>query len=178
MGFPIRCDEPGHALRFDAQTGHPRPEFVALIEDRVHAPNASRIAFWAESRAEVDRLGSVLRQAGTKDLEGPMACPEYSPDYYAVFFEDPSGNRLEVWCRIGENRTADQIQYGRWCSERVNPRAEGQAIAQSLMTRLDIREDDLIDVAYVDLLLHGAQRGAAKKTAQSVLITRFRSSCP
>ena len=109
VGFPIRRDEPGHALQFEARSDHPRPEFVALIEDPAHTPNASRIAFWAESRAEVDRLGAILAQAGAKNLEGPMACPEYSPDYYAVFFEDPSGNRLEVCCRVAENRAAAQV---------------------------------------------------------------------
>jgi catechol 2,3-dioxygenase-like lactoylglutathione lyase family enzyme len=102
VGFPIRRDEPGHALQFEARSGHPPPEFVALIEDPAHRPNASRIAFWAESRAEVDRLGSILEHAGAKNLEGPMACPEYSPEYYAVFFEDPSGNRLEVCCRVAD----------------------------------------------------------------------------
>jgi hypothetical protein len=26
-------------------------------------------------------------------------CAEYSPGYYAVFFEDPDGNKLEICCR-------------------------------------------------------------------------------
>jgi catechol 2,3-dioxygenase-like lactoylglutathione lyase family enzyme len=100
VGFPVRREAPDHALSFDAQSDGPKPEFVALIEDGAHTPNASRIAFWAETKAEVDRIGSVLRKAGAKNLEGPMVCPEYSPGYYAVFFEDPSGNRLEVCCRL------------------------------------------------------------------------------
>ena len=29
-------------------------------------------------------------------VEGPRLWPEYSPDYYAVFFNDPDGIRLEV----------------------------------------------------------------------------------
>jgi hypothetical protein len=28
-----------------------------------------------------------------------MFCPEYSPTYYGLFFEDPSGNCLEVCSR-------------------------------------------------------------------------------
>jgi predicted enzyme related to lactoylglutathione lyase len=32
-------------------------------------------------------------------LSGPKEYPEYGPGYYAVFFEDPSGNRLEVMHR-------------------------------------------------------------------------------
>ena len=64
-----------------------------------HLPNENRIAFWAESRAEVDRLGEVVRQAGGLKIEGPELCRDYSPGYYAVFFEDPSGNKLEICFR-------------------------------------------------------------------------------
>jgi catechol 2,3-dioxygenase-like lactoylglutathione lyase family enzyme len=61
--------------------------------------NENRIAFWAESRAEVDRLTEIVRQADGLKLEGPEVWREYSPGYYAVFFEDPSGNKLEICCR-------------------------------------------------------------------------------
>lgn len=64
-----------------------------------HQPNDNRIAFWAGSRAEVDRLAKVVEQAGGLNLEGPALWREYSPGYYAVFFEDPSGNKLEICCR-------------------------------------------------------------------------------
>ena len=74
-------------------------EFFGFTEDRNHRPNDTRIAFWAESREEVDRLAEVVRQAGGLNLEGPALCPEYSRRYYAVFFEDPSGNKLEICCR-------------------------------------------------------------------------------
>ena len=59
----------------------------------------NRIAFWAESRAAVDKVAEVVRKAGGKNMEGPELCVEYSPGYYAVFFEDPDGNKLEVCCR-------------------------------------------------------------------------------
>lgn len=74
-------------------------EFFGLDEDRTHRPNENRIAFWAETRAEVDRLAEVVRQAGGSNLEGPALWREYSPGYYAIFFEDPSGNKLEICCR-------------------------------------------------------------------------------
>ncbi len=41
----------------------------------------------------------VVRQAGGQNLEGPEICAEYSPGYYAFFFEDPDGNKLEICCR-------------------------------------------------------------------------------
>ena len=74
-------------------------EFFAFTESANHQPNENRIAFWAESRAEVDRLAELVRRAGGLNLEGPALCREYSPGYYAVFFEDPSGNKLEICSR-------------------------------------------------------------------------------
>jgi glyoxylase I family protein len=35
------------------------------------------------------------REAGVEATE-PRYCPEYAPAYYATFFEDPDGVRLEV----------------------------------------------------------------------------------
>ena len=40
-----------------------------------------------------------VRELGGKNLEGPEVCPGYSPGYYAFFFEDPDGNKLEICCR-------------------------------------------------------------------------------
>ena len=54
------------------------------------------MAFWVESREEVDRIAQLLREAGANDLSGPKLMPEYLPTYYAVFFADPWGNPLEV----------------------------------------------------------------------------------
>ena len=34
-----------------------------------------------------------------KILKGPEICKDYSPGYYAFFFEDPDGNKLEICCR-------------------------------------------------------------------------------
>jgi predicted lactoylglutathione lyase len=47
----------------------------------------------------VDRLAKSVRKAGGKALEGPEICSEYSAEYYAFFFEDPDGNKLEICCR-------------------------------------------------------------------------------
>ena len=98
-GFPTFGETP-LGIAYDAIRGHPKPEFIGLIEDPEHRPNATRIAFWAESKEEVERIAKIAVQAGARNVEGPMFCPEYSPTYYAAFFDDPSGNRLEVCCRI------------------------------------------------------------------------------
>jgi catechol 2,3-dioxygenase-like lactoylglutathione lyase family enzyme len=80
--------------------GRDKPEaFFGFTQDRHHQPNGTRIAFWAESRAEVDRLAGLVRKIGGRNLEGPELCRSYSRGYYAFFFEDPDGNKLEVCCR-------------------------------------------------------------------------------
>ena len=76
-----------------------RRNSFALLEDKNHKPNGTRIAFWADTREEVDRIAKLVRDAGGKNLEGPEVCKDYSPGYYAFFFEDPDGNKLEICCR-------------------------------------------------------------------------------
>jgi glyoxylase I family protein len=49
------------------------------------------VAFRADSRDEVDALGRDLAV-----LDPPRAYPEYVPGYYAVFFADPDGIKLEL----------------------------------------------------------------------------------
>ena len=74
-------------------------ECIILFEEPKHPPTETCIAFYAATYAEVDAAAAVLRDASAQSIEGPMMCPEYSDTYYAVFFRDPSGNRLEVVCR-------------------------------------------------------------------------------
>jgi len=45
--------------------------------------------------AAVDRAARELWEAGVETRE-PRYYLEYAPDYYATFFEDPDGVRLEV----------------------------------------------------------------------------------
>ncbi|MDQ6764737.1 MAG: VOC family protein [Verrucomicrobiota bacterium] len=88
----------GDWISFGAE-GEGKREFFGFTEDPAHQPNGTRISFWAESREEVDRVAEVVRRAGGGVLEGPELCREYTPDYYAFFFEDPDGNKLEICCR-------------------------------------------------------------------------------
>ena len=93
-------DSPGNDFHTFYAGGSNRPlEFFAFDEDKNHRPNGTRIAFWADTREEVDRVAKVVRDAGGKNFEGPEICNEYSPGYYAFFFEDPDGNKLEICCR-------------------------------------------------------------------------------
>lgn len=70
-------------------------EFFGITESPRHVANECRIAFWADSVREIDRLAAIAVQTGARNVEGPAYEGSH---YYAVFFEDPSGNRLEICC--------------------------------------------------------------------------------
>jgi catechol 2,3-dioxygenase-like lactoylglutathione lyase family enzyme len=74
-------------------------EAVALIGSAGHISNEVRLAFHAASPEDVDRIAAIARDAGAREYEAPQWCPEIAEKYYAAFFEDPSGNRLEVVSR-------------------------------------------------------------------------------
>ena len=71
--------------------------YFGVVESRDHVPNENRIAFAVPSAADVDRLAGLAAAAGA-ELSGPKPMP-YGEGYYAVFFSDPSGNRLEIYHR-------------------------------------------------------------------------------
>jgi predicted lactoylglutathione lyase len=81
---------------FYAVGGDKTSEFFGFTVDGDHRPNGTRIAFWAETREEVDRMAALVREIGGRNLEGPEVCAEYSPGYYGFFFEDSDGNKLEI----------------------------------------------------------------------------------
>ena len=98
LGFT--CDRSNSRWGTFYAVGKNRPsEFFGFNQDRNHKPNGTRIAFWADTRKEVDRIARLARKIGGKKLEGPELCKGYSPGYYAFFFEDPDGNKLEICCR-------------------------------------------------------------------------------
>lgn len=60
-----------------------------------YSPGLHHLAWTAESRADVDALYALLQQFGATILDAPAEYPQYSPGYYAVFFADPDGLKLE-----------------------------------------------------------------------------------
>jgi glyoxylase I family protein len=60
-----------------------------------YAPGLHHLCFQVASTADVDRAVRELRALGVEATE-PTFYPEYSPDYYATFFSDPDGLRLEI----------------------------------------------------------------------------------
>jgi glyoxylase I family protein len=60
-----------------------------------YAPGLHHLCFRVLDSAAVDRAVDELRAAGVEAMQ-PRLYPEYAPDYYATFFEDPDGIRLEI----------------------------------------------------------------------------------
>jgi len=85
----------GYTERFHSDTwkvwAAAKDQYFAITHGDDHTPNENRIAFVVGSREEVDAVAELVSVAA-KEMP-------YSLGYYAVFFEDPSGNRLEVYIR-------------------------------------------------------------------------------
>jgi catechol 2,3-dioxygenase-like lactoylglutathione lyase family enzyme len=70
----------------------------ALVDQEfeLYAPGLHHLAFAVESREEVDGVHRRAADAGAEILHAPRSWPQYHPEYYATFFLDPDGFRLEV----------------------------------------------------------------------------------
>jgi len=76
------------------------PDLAGVSHSMGATGHHHHIAFSAKDRSDVDRLFSeVLVPAAAKGLckilDAPVECPEYGRGYYATFFEDPDGLKLE-----------------------------------------------------------------------------------
>ena len=70
-----------------------KAESAGKAHDR-NAPGLNHVAFSAENREDVERLHHVLREIDATILDPPAEYP-YFPEYYAVYFADPDGLKLE-----------------------------------------------------------------------------------
>ncbi|HKN00539.1 MAG TPA: VOC family protein [Candidatus Binataceae bacterium] len=60
-----------------------------------HRIGLCEIAFSADSRVQVDELAREIEKHGGKVTDAPREY-DYVPGYYAVFFTDPDGLKLEL----------------------------------------------------------------------------------
>jgi catechol 2,3-dioxygenase-like lactoylglutathione lyase family enzyme len=99
--FPGERGEEIHYLRFPA----PGSGSIGLRQASgpeagqrfaLYAPGLHHVALTVESRADVDTAHAAAEAAGATILHAPQPWPEYHPDYYAAFFLDPDGFRIEV----------------------------------------------------------------------------------
>ena len=73
---------------------HQEPKYV------FEAHGLHHLCLKAETPRMVDSVHDLLNapdwQSAAKILCAPKLYPQYAPDYYAVFFTDPDGIKLEV----------------------------------------------------------------------------------
>lgn len=82
------------------------PDFWFIATDSKYVPNGfhrkntgiNHFAFHTSSKQEIDRfVEEFLKPRNIPTLySSPKLFPEYTPDYYAVFFEDPDRIKLEI----------------------------------------------------------------------------------
>ena len=58
-------------------------------------PGLHHFCFRVDDSATIDAIANRFKDARV-DCSSPQLYPEYAPDYYAIFFSDPNGIRLEV----------------------------------------------------------------------------------
>jgi glyoxylase I family protein len=85
-----------------------RPARSALQHDP-YASGLHHLCLRVDSEADVAAAATALRGAGITVSE-PRRYPEYAPDYWAIFFTDPDGIRLEVTNYRQERRE----RHDRW----------------------------------------------------------------
>jgi len=97
-----------------------RPAHRPLAHDP-YAPGLHHLCLQVENRADVDEAHHLLLGLGVTATT-PRLYPEYNDEYYATFFEDPDGIRLEVVGRTSYR----QLVIDRWSEFRVflNPVAD------------------------------------------------------
>jgi len=72
-----------------------RPAKPGTLPHDPYSAGLHHVCFRVASRADVDAAARALHQAGVDTTE-PRIYPDGAPDYYATFFSDPDGIRLEV----------------------------------------------------------------------------------
>lgn len=98
MGYTrINAGDESAGYHLPGETG--AEPFLWIVSDTSHRPNGTRIALAARDRAEVNRLAEIARSNGATAFEPPALIEEYGAKYYATFFEDAEGNKLEICCR-------------------------------------------------------------------------------
>lgn len=114
IGYRCRVRDDDFVGYETSTAGRPRVGF--LLDEQ--AGGTMRLAFSVESRELVERAGEIVRTNGALAVDGPALHPEYGDDYYAVFFEDPDGNKYEV---VADAAVAPAPRVARIWRGRVRP---------------------------------------------------------
>ncbi len=63
-----------------------------------HAPGLQHLAFMVPTRSQVHRVHELALRRGDSVLDPPQEFPQYPPPYFATFWLDPHGFKLEAVC--------------------------------------------------------------------------------
>jgi glyoxylase I family protein len=74
-----------------------------------YAVGLHHLAFSAHSRSTVDERAAWLREQGAEIESGPQEYA-YTPGYYALFFYDPDGIKLELVHRPSERDLVEEVR--------------------------------------------------------------------
>ena len=98
VGLEGERGETIHYLRFPTAGSGSFGLRQALDEQdsALYAPGLHHVSFVVESTEEVDGAHARAVGAGAEILHAPRFWPEYHPRYYATFFLDPDGFRIEI----------------------------------------------------------------------------------
>jgi glyoxylase I family protein len=93
------------------------PTHLGVKFDR-YRTGLHHLAFKAKSRSDVDEFHRFLVSEGLPVLDGPAEYPQYGEHYYATFFADPDGIKLELahfpwgyWRRVQTDGRDDRARY-------------------------------------------------------------------
>jgi len=99
LGFRKRRSEISgdpHLHYYNRQFGFSlRPARAGLPAHDPYAPGLHHFCFRVEDEKAVDEAAAALEGCGVEATR-PAYYPQYAPDYYATFFRDPDGVRLEI----------------------------------------------------------------------------------
>jgi glyoxylase I family protein len=105
LGFDlVRQDDNSFEWKLETPSG---PQAISIVRaigpgaERAHdrySPGLHHLAWTVESRAAVDEIHLFLTGIGATILDPPAEYPQYNKGrgYYAVFFTDPDGLKLEA----------------------------------------------------------------------------------
>jgi catechol 2,3-dioxygenase-like lactoylglutathione lyase family enzyme len=96
--FPGERGETIHYLRFPRR-GSGSIGLRQALEDvpfELYAPGFHHLSLAVEGTADVERAHEAAKAAGATVLHPPRHWPAYHPEYFATFFLDPDGFRVEV----------------------------------------------------------------------------------
>ncbi len=110
IGFDINKKVKAHIAEHDFNVIEYTHELLAFAitsprqafkDDSIHRrkPGAlHHLAFKATSQKEVDDAYNALLNIGVDIVAKPQIYPEYSPNYYAIYFKDTENIKYEIVC--------------------------------------------------------------------------------